>query len=314
MIRRQEGQTFILILILLAVGALLIVPTLRLSSAALSNSRIVTRQVKSLYAADAAQEWILWKLTYDDLGSEFTEDGQTIEYTKENGNPVNVCGVLVDVTIIMRALEGEGGMTLAGDDVIRPMKTVIPDTVPDGNYRTYTYTIRLEQFSDDNSVGLDAVYDILPDEFGENDYVPGRSTISVDGGAPEPIADPSKTVTGGQVRLQWPASYDYLTETGGFTSPIRDFEVRQVKELSFQVAGTMKNDRTYYNWVVLKPWNTISGPVAPIITGNGNTPEGGLIQVSKVADPELIQPGVETDIVYAISITNLENLPTKLRR
>jgi hypothetical protein len=303
----QRGQAFLLVLILLATGTLLIVPTLRLIGTAAKGSEVATREVKSLYYADGSQEWIMWKLTYEGLASTFTTDGERRVLS------CNVCGETVDVELVMQAVEGEGGVDLAGEDVIQPTKSVAPSSVPDGSLRTYTYTIRMEQVSNDNSVGLDAVFDILPDEFDASDYVAGSSTISVDGGPPTSIADPAIEVTGGQVRLKWPSTYDPVTETGGFTSPIRDFKVRQVKELSFQVRGTLLNNRTYYNWVVLKPWNTLSGPDGEIVTGNGNTPEGGLIQVSKTADPELIQPGVVTEVEYVISITNLQGSTERIQ-
>ena len=179
--KRQGGQAFIMVLILLAIGALLIVPTLRLSSSALSNSQIVERQVKAMYAADGAQEWILWKLLYDGLGEQFTQDGDEANFH------VDVCDMPVDITIVMRALEGEGGITLATDDVIRPMKTVStgfdpPGFVPNDTFATCTYTIRLEQLSTDNSQGLDAIYDILPKTLLSSDYQAGSSELSVDGG------------------------------------------------------------------------------------------------------------------------------------
>ena len=298
--RKQAGQAFILVLILLAIGAVLVVPSLRLTGTALMNSPIVERQIKGLYAADAAQEYILWKLMYAGFGGEFFNDGDKIEYA------FYVCGeVPVAITIIMRAKEGEGGTTLATDDKIKPTKTVVPNTVPDGSSRTYTYTINLEQLSEDTSQGLDAVYDILPDDFDDTDYVTGSSTWSVDDGPPQSIPDPSFEVVGGQVRLQWPASYDYETGTGGFSSPMRNFTTRQVKELSFQVTGGLLPNRTYYNWVVLKPWNTVSGYSGAIIVGNGSGSEGGMLFLSKISNPQVIQPRVETDIEYTLNITNL---------
>lgn len=294
--KREIGQALIMVLILLAIGAVLIVPALRLTSTSLKSSQIITEQVRALYAADGAQEYVLWKLAYDGYGATFTYDGQSDNFT------VEVCGTPVDVIVVMRATEGAGGVCLATDDVIRPTKTVSPDTVPDGSSRTYTYIIRLEQLSDNTSQGLDAVYDILPKSFGTGSYVPGSSYIRVDGGSWEPLGDPlaESSGYGGQERLRWPAS-------GNFTSPIRDFAVRQVKEIKFQVAGSLLDDRVYYNWVVLEPWNTVSGPTANITVGSGKTPEGGLLEVDKTSYPEVIQPGVETDIEYTISITNLDD-------
>ncbi len=304
--KREGGQVFILVLILLAIGALLVVPALRLTGTSLKSSQIVTRQAKALYAADAAQEYVLWKLLYQSYGSEFTYNGENKTLTSEEYPLLNVYGIPVDVTVIMRAVEGVGAITLATDEAIMPTKTVSPSTVPDGSYRTYTYTIRLEQLSDNTSQGLNAVYDILPDEFDESDYEIGSSRLSVDGGLFVPIGDPARDVVGGQVRLRWPDPDTYGSEN--FTSPMRDFAIRQVKEIEFKMTGTLLNNRTYYNWVVLKVGDTItlSGVQAPIITGNGNTPEGGLLESSKTSDPEVITPGVETDIEYTITITNLD--------
>ncbi|UCH51701.1 MAG: DUF11 domain-containing protein, partial [Chloroflexota bacterium] len=114
---------------------------------------------------------------------------------------------------------------------------------------------------------------------------------------------------GGQIRLLWPATYDYPTETGGFTSPFRDFQVRQVKELKFDIYGMLPKNEMHANWVVLKPWDTLSGPSAPISVGVPNPPgimDGGLIEAYITSNPEVIQPGVETDIEYTIHITNVD--------
>ncbi len=123
--RKQAGQAFILVLIVLAIGAVLVVPSLRLTGTALMNTPIVERQIKGLYAADAAQEYILWKLAYAGFGGEFEYDGQEIGYN------FYVCDVPVGVRIIMRATEGQGGLTLATDDKIKPTKTVAVEGYPE---------------------------------------------------------------------------------------------------------------------------------------------------------------------------------------
>ena len=119
--KREGGQAFIMVLILLAIGALLIVPSLRLSITSFKNSGINTRQVTAMYAADGAIEYVLWKLSYDTgYAASFTVDGQSDNFT------VDICGKPVDVMIVMRATEGQGGITLATEEVIRPTKTVDP--------------------------------------------------------------------------------------------------------------------------------------------------------------------------------------------
>ena len=135
----------------------------------------------------------------------------------------------------------------------------------------------------------------------------GSSYFRVEEESWELIADPLKEVIGGQTRLRWPAS-------GDFASPIRDFEPRQVKELKFEMNHSFSGedkDKVHPNWVVLKPWNTLSGPQAAITVGNPPNPDvyydDGLLNTDKLSDPEVIQPGVETDIKYTIIITNQDN-------
>lgn len=319
----ESGQAFILVLILLAIGSLLMVPALRLTSTSIKSSRIVSGQTEALYAAGAAQEYVIWKLVHDNFASQFTNDGDTAHLTFDN------CGTPVDISIVMRAREGQGGMALATDDAIRPTKTVsasnpvspdTPDHVANSTYQTFTYIIRLEQLSDNNSVGLDAVYDILPKDFGTGIYVPNSSSIRIDGGAWQSLADPALESSGGQLRLKWPAGYDPDTGTGGFSLPIRNFEVRQVKEIKFQielnVPSSVKNT-VQCNWVVLKPWNTLSGPQAPITVGSPAEPgvcdEDGLLSVTKSANPEIIEPGVMTPIEYVITITNQDGFTHQIQ-
>ncbi len=302
--KRQGGQAFILVLILLAIGALLVVPALRLTGTALKSSQIVPRQTKALYAVEAAQEWVLWKLNQPDFADSFQEDvPQTFQF--------DACGVPVDVTVIMRAVEGTGGVTLATDDVIRPTKSVISDNVSDGSSRTYTYYIPLEQLSDNTSQGLDAVYDILPNGFGPGTtYISGSSKLRVDGGPWESFGDPlvEDIGYGGQIRLRWPNPATYGSEN--FLEPMRSFAVRQVKEIQFQVSGSLTNNSIHVNWVILDPWDTLSGPQARITVGNPPNPDDwgtyGMFEVGKVAEPEIILPGAESDVKYTISIINHE--------
>ncbi|MFC1860398.1 hypothetical protein ACFLYC_02360 [Chloroflexota bacterium] len=304
--RNQTGQALILVLVVLAIGAMLVVPSLRLTSTAFMGTPIVEGQTKGLYAADAATEYILWKLAYDNLGQDFSEDGQSAYFA------FNVCDIPVSATVIMRAMEGQGGVTLATEDVIQPTKIVEVEghpewNTPDGGVEVangypgpYTYIITLEQLSSDNSKGLDSIYEIVPKGL---TYIPGTSQIRVDGGVwTDDIGEPSVYITGGQSRLRWPPA------PGFFTSPMRDFDVRQVKEIKFQATGSLQNDRLFYNWVLLnvEDIDTLSGPVAPIKLGSGATKVGGMLNVTKTSDPEIIQPGVETDIEYTISITNLD--------
>ncbi|MBA7668864.1 hypothetical protein ES703_76981 [subsurface metagenome] len=55
--------------------------------------------------------------------------------------------------------------------------------------------------------------------------------------------------------------------------------------------------------------NTLSGPQAPITVGSppnpGDCSDHSVLAVSKTSNPNIIPPGVETDIDYTISITNM---------
>jgi len=297
--KRQAGQALIMALILLAVGALMVIPSLRLTSTSLKSGQIVTQRVKQLYAADAMQEYVMWKILYDSAwrNANLSENGATGYLS------LDLCGIGVDATVVMRAVPGTGGITLTTDDTIRPTKTVSPTTAPNRSLQTFTYIIRLEQLSNNNTQKLDAVYDILPAKVGTGKYLAGSSQISVDGGAWQSIADPSVQSFSGQDRLRWPAS-------GSFASPIRDFDVRQVKELKFDVRLTLPtnaDDYIMYNWVVIKVGNitTFSGPQSPIKLGNGSKADGeGMLSASKTASPDIILPGLEQDITYTLSVSN----------
>ena len=130
--KREGGQAFILVLILLAIGTALVIPALQLTGTALKSSQIVLPRVRALYAADAAQEYVLWKLRWDNWGQAFTTEAP------EGYAYLDCCGVGVNITVIMRAVVGVGGIKLAGDDVIKPTKTVSPNAT-DWSYHTYTY-------------------------------------------------------------------------------------------------------------------------------------------------------------------------------
>ena len=286
--KSQAGQTLIIVLILLAIGATLVIPMLQFTSTISKGSQIVTQDIKALYAAEGGQDYVMWKLVNTDYIKTFTPVENTDSFQ------VDVCGTPVNVGITMRAVASWLGVTLATDDVIKPTKSVLP-TTNDDSIQTYTYTINLEQISGDTSEGLDAIYDILPVGF---EYT-GNCQLSVDGDPPEDFDfNPSWVSSGDQYRLRWPAE-------GNFPSPIRDFYPGQVKELSFEVQGRPKQNSTAYNWVVLSPWNTLSGPQAPITRGTGLLPQDGQLDVIKTADLTYVLPNTPTPVRYDITMRNL---------
>lgn len=303
--KREAGQALILVLILMAVGVTLVVPMLQFAFTTSRGGQIVTQNLKSLYAAEGGADYVMWKLLNTAYTSSFTYNGQ------QDSFQVDVCGIPVNITVVMRAVPSWQGVTLARNDVIQPTKTATPDVIPNDWGGTITYIIKLEQISG-TSVGLDAVYDILPKVFASTDYVMGSSRLSVNGGPWEDvIGDPLPEIFAGRTRLKWPAA-------GNFASPIRDFANGAKKEIKFQMfhtfSGVAKN-KIYVNWVVLKPWNTLSGPQAKITVGtpaNPNVYDDGLITAWKTAVPQILPPRVSTNIQYTINATNNQTATDKI--
>ncbi len=292
----ERGYALILTLILLAVGSLLIGPTLGLASTVLKSKQITTDLLMEQYARDGAAEYALWELQFGAVTSQLTTEGQEIIIA-----PITLNGVTPEVTIKLVAKPQEGGVTLATDDVIRPTKTVSPNSVPSEAFQTYTYSINLTQTSTDTSQGLDAVYDIMPNDFdkcadSQSFYVTGSSFL--DGVA---IADPDcDDSSADEPILRWPA-------TGSFSSPTRDFAESQVKVLTFQYRGKLGDNKVHCNWVVLMPWKTMSGREAPITVGTPNEPgcnEFESLAVSKTSDPEFIPPNTDIIVTYTVDIEN----------
>ncbi len=338
--RRESGQALALVLVLMAVGALMITPSLNLSYTTQLTSETVREKTKTIYALDAGHEYAMWKLLHDEVWR-----GNLVEGVLTPITPLDVCGIEVTVSVAMQAVPGQGGISLAlNTAVIKPTKVVTP-TAPatPGTPELYTFTIELEQMTDDLTPMMDAVFDVLPAGFKKATtvYVLGSSEISTDGinwtTVPDPLVEePAAT----RVRLKWPA--DYVPEdppdwddpenptitpaTGGFSSDpgdtdhyfagIRDFLMaRQKKWLRFQVWEDLPStDTVQCNWVVLRPWGTVSGPQAPITTGAAVVADGcendGLLVVTKLSEPEMIQPGIATAIKYTMSITNKESAST----
>ena len=303
--QRELGQSFIMVLIVLAIGALVVVPSLRLTQTMLHNSKIVIGQNRGLYAAEAAQELVMWKLFYGDLVDELG-----FEPGLNSANfSVDVCGVTADVTVVMRAVEVEGGIILATEHTMQPTKTVDPDFAISNNFAgPFTYTIAVKQVSNNTTNGLGAIYDILSAEFkgkAQDLYIPNSSYISNDGVSWTQIGDPDTTLHDSLIR--WPA-------TGSFDASFSNFYPGQTKYLKFQMNGPFNHDNIYVcNWVVLQVGDvfTLSGPQAPIQVGypsGGGCADGagGVFEATKKSYPTVIPPFVSTDVTYTVTIKNLQ--------
>ncbi|MFC1990234.1 hypothetical protein ACFLVW_06770 [Chloroflexota bacterium] len=302
--KREAGQAFILVLIMLALGSLLAAPALRLTYTSLRSASIIGDRNRGLYAGEATQQIVMWKLYHGDLMDElgFEPGLNTANFT------VDVCGTTSDVLVTMRAVELAGGVILATDHKILPTKMVEPATASSkDDTGPFTYTITLKQVSSNVTDGLDAVYDIMSEEFkgkASDLYVAGSSYISTDNVSWQQIGDP-KTDFGSNSLLRWPA-------TGDFTAPFRDFYPGEKKYLKFDLYGPFNHDDIVVcNWVVVKTGDifSLSTPQAPLSVGNPSDPDecadSGLFTVTKVSDPMVIPPNEPTEVTYTITVTNM---------
>ncbi len=91
----QRGSALILVLIALALGSLIITPTLNYVGTGLLETRVSEEMLLNQYSADAAVEYSLWQLKYD-------VDGLTDQLGPENpssNTTITVNGMEVPVTI-----------------------------------------------------------------------------------------------------------------------------------------------------------------------------------------------------------------------
>ncbi|MFC1949209.1 hypothetical protein ACFLW0_03450 [Chloroflexota bacterium] len=312
MIKKKEvGQAFVLVLIFLAVGALMVVPALRLTGTVLQSSQSITQRNTDIYACEAAQEKIMWMLYNGDLMDILSTPDSSANFT------VDVCGTTVYCGVVMRAVELGGGTTLVTDHTVMSLKTVEPSEVEDpGINGEFTYTIAFEQVSVNNTSSLLAVYDILPIDFGKDYnsvYVLGSSEISENGIIWEYIPDPVPGFAGTQMRLEWVGEAYFSPDFG-------HFEVGEVKYLRFKVNDTLSTDDNFNcNWAVTKVGDiyTVSDPCT-LTVGNPDPSEGcdtvGVFSVTKSSDPVIIPPLVSTDVTYTITITNEDGFTRHISR
>ncbi len=85
--RKESGQAFIMVLILLLVGMLIIAPLLAFMSTGLISARAIDDKTDEVYAADAGIEDALNKIVNDDAFLATFEDGDSDSYTLTD--PVN---------------------------------------------------------------------------------------------------------------------------------------------------------------------------------------------------------------------------------
>jgi len=330
----QTGQALLLVLVVVAVAAVMVAPAVRLGDTAIRSGELTTRHVRAMYAIDGAHEYVAWKLLNDAFASEFSGQGsESGEFT------LDVCGVEVGINVAMQAVPGSGGVGLSDPNMrIRPTKWVESPAggeVSNGYTGTITYIIKLEQISDDTSESLEAIYDVLTQEWWRDtdSYIDGSTCISNSESGPWTCTEAGvrdlepavQLVGGGKHRLQWPSQFDISDESNGFSDPdpldsdwagFGTFAEGQAKYLKFSIDAsklTISDDSVYYNWVILRPWGTVSGPQALLKVGEPSSlfpSTGGLIQTDKQAYPSLVIPGPENiPVWYVIIMDNTDVNP-----
>ena len=172
--KRERGQALILVLILLAVGAMVTVPVLQLVDTNLRARMDFEEFIKEDYAAEAATEYALWKLRWDP-----TFAASLVFGVPSGPLYVSINGVTASSTVTAEATETLSGFSLI-DHQIKPTKTVTPTTALPDIPTTFTYTITLERLEPDDGLfiplqsikdGTDAGFVYVPNS-SELDGVP----------------------------------------------------------------------------------------------------------------------------------------------
>ncbi|MFC2070640.1 hypothetical protein ACFLTB_05675 [Chloroflexota bacterium] len=323
---RQAGQAFILVLIILAIGALMVVPTLRLTGVTLENSREITQRNTGLYACAAAQEKIMWMLYHGDL---MTQLGFDPAQGGSTSFDIDVCGTTVQCGVVMRALESVEGIILATEHTKLPSMLVSNDgvnfsgniTVPYSEYnvlKDYWFELDVEQVSSNTTENLEAMWHLIPARFTNITYI--DATISIDGGEWVDLATYNPSYVAARLSnyiFQFPG-------TGNFGDDFGKMVPGQVNSIRYHITAKFQNPaavgQELCNWSIIRVGDmfTLSGPQAVVIViGSGGTYEpgcntNGFFDTYKDSYPAVIPPLQETNVTYIIHISNLKNNTQKI--
>lgn len=215
-VNRQRGSGLILVLIALALGSMLIIPTLNYVYTGLRETPISNRLLLEQYTADAAVEYSLWQLKYN-------VDGITDQLNPDNpscNTSITVNGMEVSITTeITQSPLGDAWpfpIPLSQSGIHLTTALVIQPPIPsdDGQTAYFTHVVYMYN-SGSSAVHLKAVFQQLDPSF---TYVEG----SYEGFA----ADLTKTYVDGH----WELLFD-------FTEPLPKLEEGEATFVSF-VAST----------------------------------------------------------------------------
>lgn len=152
--RREKGMAMVMALIALALGMLLIVPTLSYVSTGVKAASVYKGVTSELYAADAGVEYALWSLN----------KGLPVN------SPITVGGIPVTITVSQLSELPYG--PLISDDGPQSWRLQVTSAIVNNGNGTFTYTITIANVGT-STVHLQEVGAGLPEGFS---YVTGSTS------------------------------------------------------------------------------------------------------------------------------------------
>lgn len=320
--KRQRGQAIILVLVLLAIGALMITPVIQNIGNALKTSQIYTRFTNEDYAADAALDYGLWRLNY--------EPGYAANLPMGVPSPpfyITINGVTANSTITPQATTNGTNEQLSGQQLMhvndspvyyKVTKTVTPNTANVSQNTTFTYTVSIKSYDSTTNTThkLTRIRDDLSYQFGHytGGYVGNSTSWNATNWGVAPF-NPNNPLNGEWVTDDMDIPHWRLTWVfGGGGIP---FQYGETKTMSFQVRGALAQG--YWGNDVYVSSNSSSVDVAPfqapIKVGNptGNVPFS-FVSINKTTDTAIMYPNVATNITYTVNATNVDIVPMSINR
>ncbi|MFQ5861019.1 MAG: hypothetical protein ACE5IG_05670 [Dehalococcoidia bacterium] len=303
--RREAGQAFILVLIFMAVGALVIGPSLSLGQTALKSRTIHGRLLMEQYTADAALEDAMWRLLYE---PGFVECVTNQDPLCTDPVPFTLNGTTAEAEIVIKTPTGLGGVAPDVSTKYKRSLTVCPNGVDDGPNdpcpelvnagipTPFTYTLSV-QLQDPGGGPLNRIEVILPSGLS---YTAGSSGTYPDNMV---LSDPS---INGQ-RLRW--------DTGGIS-----FDYGETKTQMFDASATLSDGYYCAEASIVPGGNVKYAKEARITVGNPPPPPGcpgALIAIEKTVGcpgiPCFVPPGTPTTFTYTITIENVDTVDLEIK-
>jgi len=305
--KRQRGQALILVLIFLALGALTIVPILRLTGDILKSSQRYVQFSNEDYAANAALEYGLWRLNWEPGYARSLPMG-----VESEPFCVTLNGVTAWTTITPQATPGDllYGQDLMKDKVsYQAVKGVSPETANVMEPKEFTYTVNFRCY-DPDTPPLEEVTDSLARGLV---YVAGSTSWDTTDWGIAPF-EPEKKWKDKPQEQYWELKWKFKDKTRLPLGAI--FEYGETKSMNFRVSTAGLAEGVYGNEIDVKPGEKDLGAYqAPIIVGDPEYVQvpRGFLDINKTVDKEVIYPNEPTTVTYTITLTNVDLVPVLVR-